>query len=126
MIAASRGCVETVKILLKFGANPDLTDLLLNSAIHYAAMSGIKRSVELLIEAGCNFSKPNMNHKTPLMTAIMHNRLEVVKLFLSKDPSLRVGFLYSDESELTLACALVRFILIHLYKPFYFKNVIIA
>ncbi|KAM7534999.1 hypothetical protein Aperf_G00000093866 [Anoplocephala perfoliata] len=106
MIAARRGCAEALQMLLEFGANPDLTDLILNSAIHYAAAAGITKSVELLIEANCDFSRPNMNHKTPLMIAIMHNRLEVVKLLLYKNPSLRVGFKYSDESELTLACAL--------------------
>ncbi|KAM3187272.1 hypothetical protein ACTXT7_002645 [Hymenolepis weldensis] len=104
MIAASRGYSDVTAVLLEAGAKTSPTEMLMNSALHFACIAGVVRSVELIIEAGCELNKPNAFHKTPLMVAIMHNRLEVVKLLLNKDPLLRVGFLYSDDSELTLAC----------------------
>ncbi|VUZ53440.1 unnamed protein product [Hymenolepis diminuta] len=104
MIAASRGYSDVIAVLLNAGAKTSPTEMLMNSALHFACIAGVVRSVELIIETGCELNKPNAFHKTPLMVAIMHNRLEVVKLLLNKDPLLRVGFLYSDDSELTLAC----------------------
>nr|CDS35011.1 multiple ankyrin repeats single kh domain [Hymenolepis microstoma]CDS35014.1 hypothetical transcript [Hymenolepis microstoma] len=104
MIAASRGYTDMMKVLLDAGASTDPTEMLMNSALHFACISGVVRSVELIIATGCELNRPNAFHKTPLMVAIMHNRLEVVKLLLNVDPLLRIGFLYSDDSELTLAC----------------------
>ncbi|VDO06259.1 unnamed protein product [Rodentolepis nana] len=104
MIAATRGYTDVMKVLLDAGASTDPTEMLMNTAFHFACSSGVVRSVELLIEAGSEIARPNAFHKTPLMVAIMHNRLEVVKVLLNIDPQLRVGFLYGDDSELTLAC----------------------
>lgn len=114
MSAASRGYSEIIKILLGAGASTKEVEILRNTALHFACVSGVVKSVELLLEAGSPLNLPNSFNKTPFMCAIMHNRVEVVRYLVKRYPQIRVGFVRNDDSELTLACSLVCFYFVYI------------
>ncbi len=54
-----------------------------NTAAHYLAYFGLVDEIKILIDAGADFKIFNLDGYTPLMNAILKNRLECVKLLIS-------------------------------------------
>ncbi|KAF6039675.1 hypothetical protein EB796_002018 [Bugula neritina] len=65
--ASNYGYIDIVKLLLKYGGNPNLPDKhLCNTAVHYAAQEGHPTCLRLLIEAGGDYSITNFDGYTAL------------------------------------------------------------
>lgn len=68
-IACSRGYIEIVRLLLEYGANPNIRDCVSNLPIHLAIISSHVPVVTLLLEAGADIHSLDTNGKTVLHLA---------------------------------------------------------
>lgn len=68
-IACSRGYLDIVKLLLEYGANPNIRDCVSNLPIHLAIISSHVPVVTLLLEAGADIHSLDTNGKTVLHLA---------------------------------------------------------
>ena len=85
MVAAAKGEEKTVDLLLSKGADPFLKNFMGRNLLHAAAEGGnssIMRSI-LSYDIDIN-SKDDESSATPLIIAVMHNHVEVVKYLLQK------------------------------------------
>ena len=100
-LAAMRGDIEMVKILLKYGANVNSIDNVddphfltsHDSALHKAAKYGRAHVARLLLEHGADWNLRNRNSETPAMIAANNADPDVLKVFLEK------GLNPNDESQ---------------------------
>lgn len=68
-IASARGSLEIVRLLLDYGANPNIRDCVSNLPIHLAIISSHVPVVTLLLEAGTDIHSLDLNGKTVLHLA---------------------------------------------------------
>ena len=71
-----------VESLLSSGADPNLTDALARTALHYAAALGQPDIVSLLLQSKSKLNIADQNGFTPLMRAAQNGKLETVRLLL--------------------------------------------
>lgn len=86
MIAAGRGQVQMVEMLLAAGADPIVLDPIMGaSALHKAAQGGVPEVARLLLEHGAfiDLQSPTLGH-TPLHDAVWHKKLAMVSVLLSR------------------------------------------
>jgi hypothetical protein len=81
--AAEFGNLESCRILLQNGENPDTADSEGNSALMLAAQNGHLDICKALLERGCNVNLAKAKGTTALMRATMNGHDEVCKLLLS-------------------------------------------
>jgi palmitoyltransferase ZDHHC13/17 len=75
--AAQQGDAVSIKVLLKFGANPNLVDRNGLTALHWAASGGNKSCISQLLEAGADVRAMNRDHrKAQEMADRYNNRVE--------------------------------------------------
>ncbi len=90
MIAAMRGRIPCVELLIAAGADVNLTSEEGLSAIHLAALSGELDACKLLLDAKALIDqKEYLRRQTPLMLAARCNHTHVAKLLLSHKASVR-------------------------------------
>jgi len=65
-LAARRGDLEGVNLLLSHGADPDIYDLRGNDPLHSAACSTNWRCIPVLLEHGANARQNNSRNESPL------------------------------------------------------------
>jgi ankyrin repeat protein len=80
-ISAMFGQYEVTKMLLDAGADPNLPDGPLTTALMLAAEEGHADVVKLLLEYGANESLRDLSKETALDKAINNEHLDVVRLF---------------------------------------------
>lgn len=68
-IASSKGNIDIVRVLLDFGANPNIRDCVYNLPIHLAIISSHVPVVTLLLEAGTDIHSLDLHGKTVLHLA---------------------------------------------------------
>jgi ankyrin repeat protein len=68
-IASSRGNLEIVRVLLDYGASPNIRDCVGNLPIHLAIISSQVPVVTLLLESGTDIHSLDLNGKTVLHLA---------------------------------------------------------
>ena len=81
-VAAEKGHVEVVRLLLEAGAKQDAVDSNGATALHRAAKRGHSEVVRLLLEAGADTGRTNDVTVTALHLAARGGHLEVVRLLL--------------------------------------------
>ena len=87
MIAAIKGDVADMKLLLDRGAHVDQPGW---SAIHYAATGPEAATVKLLLEHGASVDALSPNGSTPLMLAAQYGSEESVKLLIDRGADIRL------------------------------------
>ena len=82
-VAAEKGHVEVVKLLLEHGANPNARDMYGVTPLHLAARKGHVEITKLLLEHGADpNAKEKLGGETPLYWAVVHDRIDTAKLLL--------------------------------------------
>lgn len=71
-----------LKYLLTYGAQVDSTGVDGNTALIHASRTDNIRFAVLLLDYNADLNATNINHQTPLTTAIMYNSHQVLELFL--------------------------------------------
>jgi ankyrin repeat protein len=104
MLAAGRGNVQMVELLLTAGADVFILDSRMGaSALHKAAQSGVVDGARLLLQRGAflDLQAPT-NGLTPLITAVWHKRVGMVAYLVSQGANLRLQ-LHAGETALGIA-----------------------
>ncbi|XP_064453943.1 ankyrin repeat domain-containing protein 6 isoform X5 [Mirounga angustirostris] len=81
-LAANKGHLSVVQILLKAGCDLDVQDDDGNTALHEASWHGFSQSAKLLVKAGANVLAKNKAGDTALHVAAALNHKKVVKILL--------------------------------------------
>ncbi len=93
MLASYNGQLETTRVLLEHGGDPQLANDMGQIPLAGAAFKGDTEMTRLLIEHGADVNARMADGKTPLMFAAMFNRLEIIDLLLAHgaDASLQTN-----------------------------------
>lgn len=81
-VAAGNGHEETVRLLLKLGADIDAVDEMKDTALNYAIQGGHLNIVKLLLEEGATLTRLNKYDETPLHDAVISGNESIVDLLL--------------------------------------------
>ena len=91
-LASSRGHAASVARLLEAGAKPSPVTETGVQPIHLAAQAGDAKAVEALLARGADANALDTTHgRTPLVFAASQNRLEVMKVLISKGANTRLA-----------------------------------
>lgn len=101
--AASRGRIETIKVLLENGADPDEVDERGWGPLHFAADKGHWNIARLLLEKSATPGLINGSCMTPLDYAVSGGYLEIVRLLLECDALLADRFTGKSTHPLLVA-----------------------
>ena len=86
----TQGYSSVVEVLLRHGADPNLTDRLGNTALHLAACTSHVPVVTLLLRAGTALTTTDNNGRTPLQLA--QSKLKILQRHnIQTDGMTRVG-----------------------------------
>ncbi len=100
--------VDLVKVMLKAGADPNITDHRKKSALFYAVESNAAEAAMALLEAGADPNLANENGETPLLEACGNEKIDiaVIRAMLERkaDPNIAA----SGRNGLTPLIAAVR------------------
>ncbi len=88
LLAVDAGNVETVRLLLDAGADPDLADGSGYTPLGLAALRGYARIVLMLLRAGANPDLKSKDGNTPMTAAASMNRVAVIRELLKYRPDL--------------------------------------
>lgn len=87
--AAMKGHLEVVKLLIRKGANFEAVNAKRSTLLHAASLSGDCKIVEYMIdEMGFNVNVCDGNNGTPLHTAALNEKFDVVKFLLVKGANI--------------------------------------
>uniref|UniRef100_A0A8R1XWH9 ANK_REP_REGION domain-containing protein n=1 Tax=Onchocerca volvulus TaxID=6282 RepID=A0A8R1XWH9_ONCVO len=88
IVAAGRGYVNFVELLINAGAEINACDKFGSTALIWAARRGYKPIIELLLNAGAELDGVGMYGATALMMATRGNFIGVVRVILSREPNI--------------------------------------
>lgn len=105
MLASYNGNLETTRLLLEHGGDPQIANDMGQIPLAGAAFKGDTKMTSLLIEYGADVNMCSPDGKTALMFAAMFDRVEIIDLLLAKgaDASLRAN---DGSTALSLAQAM--------------------
>ena len=83
MLASRSGHIAITRYLLESGANARLMDEKRNRALHYAAGSGCKDLLRLILDYDTDVNSPNKNYDTPIFRAVQYKCEASIKVLLS-------------------------------------------
>lgn len=90
--AAARGRIETIKVLLESGADPNEVDQCGIGPLHFAAEKGHWDIARLLLEKGATPGLVDGSYMTPLDYAVAGGYLEIARLLIECDALLADRF----------------------------------
>lgn len=88
-IAAKRGHLGMVGLLIESGASIESLDLKGNTALHYAAEAGSEVVINCLLEAGAYYKVKNHENQTPMELARQHYHIEIANFIQKKGYGLK-------------------------------------
>jgi ankyrin repeat protein len=105
-IAADKGHVDVVRVLLEGGANIERTNNLSRNALHRAAYYGHLNVCRLLLKKGAKVDPLDASKNTPLHEAAKGGYLPIVKLLVNKGANVSVRNIFGrnacDEARIWL------------------------
>ena len=104
-LAAAEGYANIAEFLLSKSADPNAQDSVAATPLHAAAGLNRKSAVEVLIDRGADITIPDNEGSTPIHEAIKTGDIDLLKLVLSRNPSVvnELNF-KAVEPPLTAAC----------------------
>lgn len=81
-VASSKGNIDMMSLLLRYGADYNIKDIFGNSSLHYASDKGNKEAVNLLITSGADVDIQDNRGSTCLHVACKNNDIELVRILL--------------------------------------------
>ena len=81
-VAIKRNDMESLKLLLEYGADPNVLDLGCCSPLHWAATKNNLTAAKLLLETKANPNLQDLAKSTAIHEAVRKNNIEIVKLLL--------------------------------------------
>lgn len=89
-IAVKKNDMESLKLLLEYGANPNVLDFGYCSPLHWGAAKNNLTAVKLLLEAKVDPNLQDLAKSTALHEAVRKNNIEIIKLLMinGADPNL--------------------------------------
>ncbi|KAJ3115227.1 hypothetical protein HDU96_001011 [Phlyctochytrium bullatum] len=88
---------KPLRLLLKFGADPEARDYAGCTALMEAATLGNCKCVSILLNAGAKVDVPNQDGRTPLMMACHRGHADVVRLLLKHGANVNYWSLEKDQ-----------------------------
>ena len=82
-LAAQKGFVGSIDMLVRAGAKVDATDAIGRTAVHYAAMGDHAAAIDALRRLGANISQVDRFGNTPLHIASEYEQDHAVKALLA-------------------------------------------
>ncbi|KAL5968830.1 Ankyrin repeat and KH domain-containing protein 1, partial [Taenia solium] len=102
--AAIRGFAEVMEALLLHGASPFPSDVLYNTALHWATANCHMDCVVLLLDCGSTMGRVNSSFRTPLMQAAFYGHEKIVQCLINRGAEVGWPMAEYYESALTIAC----------------------
>ncbi|KAF4440801.1 ankyrin 1 [Fusarium acutatum] len=102
--AACHGYTNSVRVLLKHGANMEYTSLSGRKPLHKAALEGHTETVKAILEESqVNIDCPSESKFTPLYLAVLGGNHDTVKLLLEKgaDPNMGISDSHTGDDQWT-------------------------
>jgi superfamily II RNA helicase len=99
IVSAERGDSRAVRLLLAFGADPNLASDSGWTAVHGAAEAGSAECVESLVQAGARMDRIAKSGKTPLDIARQYHGVDAVVTRCLKNLGATYGLAYDDDDE---------------------------
>ena len=83
-LAAGRGAIESMRLLLGRGTDANVRDRRLRTPLHYAAEEGQEEAVRLLAERGAEVNAQDEQGWTPMRLAVHGGNVEVLRLLADR------------------------------------------
>jgi ankyrin repeat protein/Tfp pilus assembly protein PilF len=104
-LAAEYSSEKIVEMLLNNGGDINLKNPLnFNSLMHFAAQSGQIPTMKILITKGIDINAVNKDGSTPLMSAVLMNQNDAVKLLLNHNADLNISA-NNGVTAMAIACS---------------------
>ncbi|KAL5108862.1 Ankyrin repeat and KH domain-containing protein 1 [Taenia crassiceps] len=98
------GFAKVVEALLLHGALPSHTDVINNTALHWAIAACHWNCLMLLLNHGSPLETANYKFCTPLMQAAFYGHIEIVQCLIDRGANVDQPLNSNKDSALTLAC----------------------
>lgn len=93
-----------MEVLLLHGASPFPSDVLYNTALHWATANCHMDCVVLLLDYGCTTGRVNSSFRTPLMQAAFYGHDKIAQCLIDRGAEVGWPLAGHNESALTIAC----------------------
>jgi len=90
MIAAAKGRLRAVSLLIQANANIEARDDNGQTILHQASAKGNVEVIDLLVNVNANVNAPDNEGKTPLMVAANSGQLKAVKALIKANASITI------------------------------------
>jgi ankyrin repeat protein len=92
-VACRLSLYDIVHVLLKHGANPNITEYERTSIpLHYACYNGHDKIVKILLDNGSDINAPDYQGITPLHTCALYDKINIAQILLEHKPKgIQVG-----------------------------------
>jgi len=95
-IAVKFGYIDIAKLLLMYGADPNILDSGHCTPLHWAAVKGFKDTVQLLLDDKADPNIQDLAKSTALHEAVRKNNLSIVRLLLEKNANPNLADVAGD------------------------------
>eukprot|EP01017_Pseudomicrothorax_dubius_P027379 TRINITY_DN3145_c0_g5_i1.p1 TRINITY_DN3145_c0_g5~~TRINITY_DN3145_c0_g5_i1.p1 ORF type:complete len:575 (+),score=82.61 TRINITY_DN3145_c0_g5_i1:309-2033(+) len=84
MVRDEDSCLEMVKLLIQYGADPRFKDNLKQTALYYLARDGKTKVLEYLLDRGCPIDDTDIYLQSPLYYAAREGKEETLRMLISR------------------------------------------